>query len=232
LLYTTDEKLVYVGDGSTAGGVAVGSGSGGSGGNPTINYTVDTFVGDGATTVYTASQSIATTAAVLITFDGVVQHTTEYSVSGTTITFNQNVPNLVDIEVLHIGSSIVNLFSGDSSTVDFTMSQAISSETMIIVTISGVTQHNTSYSVSGDVLTFSAAPATGTDNIQVIHLATTTYVVAATGGGNNAVFIENDTNVTADYTITTNKNAMSAGPITVDNGITVTVSVGSEWSIV
>lgn len=54
----------------------------------------------------------------------------------------------------------------------------------------------------------------------------------ATGGVGNAVFYENDQIVTADYTITTNKNAMSAGPIEIDTGVTVTVPVGSVWSIV
>ena len=54
----------------------------------------------------------------------------------------------------------------------------------------------------------------------------------ATGGGTNDVFYENSINVTTNYTITTNKNAMSAGPITVDNGVTVTVPSGSTWSIV
>lgn len=54
----------------------------------------------------------------------------------------------------------------------------------------------------------------------------------AKGGGNNQVFFENDTNVTASYTITTGKNAMSAGPITVDSGVTVTIPDGSTWSII
>lgn len=54
----------------------------------------------------------------------------------------------------------------------------------------------------------------------------------ATGGGTNDVFYENATNVTDNYTITTNKNAMSAGPITIDSGKTVTVPSGSVWSIV
>jgi len=54
----------------------------------------------------------------------------------------------------------------------------------------------------------------------------------ASGGGGNAAFYENDTNVTVDYTITSGKNAMSAGPITIDDGITVTVPSGSVWTIV
>lgn len=54
----------------------------------------------------------------------------------------------------------------------------------------------------------------------------------ATGGGNNSVFFENEQTVTANYTITTGKNAMSAGPITIDTGITVTVPTDSTWVIV
>ena len=54
----------------------------------------------------------------------------------------------------------------------------------------------------------------------------------ATGGGTDRVFYENDQTVNTNYTISTNKNAMSAGPITVANGITVTVPNGSTWTIV
>lgn len=54
----------------------------------------------------------------------------------------------------------------------------------------------------------------------------------ASGGGANQVFYENDTNVTTNYTITSGKNAMSAGPITLDTGVTVTVPTGSVWTIV
>lgn len=54
----------------------------------------------------------------------------------------------------------------------------------------------------------------------------------AKGGGNNQVFFENDQTVTNDYTITSGKNAMSAGAITIDTGVTVTVPDGSNWVIV
>jgi hypothetical protein len=54
----------------------------------------------------------------------------------------------------------------------------------------------------------------------------------ASGGGSDAVFYENGQNVTTDYTITSSTNAMSAGPITVDSGATVTIPSGSTWTIV
>jgi hypothetical protein len=54
----------------------------------------------------------------------------------------------------------------------------------------------------------------------------------ATGGGNDQIFYENGQLVTASYTITTGTNAMSAGPITIDTGVTVTVPDDSTWVIV
>ena len=46
------------------------------------------------------------------------------------------------------------------------------------------------------------------------------------------VFYENEQNVTTSYTLTTGKNAMSAGPITVDAGVDVTIPSGADWVIV
>jgi hypothetical protein len=54
----------------------------------------------------------------------------------------------------------------------------------------------------------------------------------ATGGGGDQVFIENDQTVTTNYTITTGKNAVSAGPIAIDSGVTVTIPSGSSWVVV
>lgn len=57
-------------------------------------------------------------------------------------------------------------------------------------------------------------------------------VGGATGGGSDDVFYENGQTVSTNYTISTNKNAMSAGPITISSGITVTVPSGSTWVVV
>ena len=54
----------------------------------------------------------------------------------------------------------------------------------------------------------------------------------ATGAGYDRVFYENDQVITGDYTITAGKNAMSAGSITIDTGVTVTIPTGSSWTIV
>lgn len=54
----------------------------------------------------------------------------------------------------------------------------------------------------------------------------------ATGGGTDDAFYENANTITTDYTITTNKNAMSAGPMTINSGVVVTVPDGSVWTVV
>lgn len=61
-------------------------------------------------------------------------------------------------------------------------------------------------------------------------------VGGATGGVSgtvtNKVFYENEQTVSVNYTITSGKNAMSAGPITVADGIVVTIPDGSTYTIV
>jgi len=52
------------------------------------------------------------------------------------------------------------------------------------------------------------------------------------GASTNTVFFENDITVGVGYSITSGKNAMSAGPISINAGIAVTVPSGSSWTIV
>lgn len=52
------------------------------------------------------------------------------------------------------------------------------------------------------------------------------------GGAVGGIFYENDQLVAANYTIPGTKNAMTTGPITVDSGVTVTVSTGARWVVI
>ena len=102
--------------------------------------------------------------------------------------------------------------------------------------------------VAGDVhlvtfVTSSTRPASPTEGQIIYETDTNLYYGwkgsawspiggGATGGGTDDVFYENAQTVTANYTITSTKNAMSAGPITIDSGVTVTVPSGSFWTVV
>jgi hypothetical protein len=66
---------------------------------------------------------------------------------------------------------------------------------------------------------------------RVTTMSTVAAAAGAKGGGTDKIFWENDTTVTTSYTISTNKNAVSAGPITIGTG-TVTVQDGSVWTVV
>ena len=66
---------------------------------------------------------------------------------------------------------------------------------------------------------------------RVTTVSTVAAAAGAKGGGTDKIFWENDKTVTTSYTISTNKNAVSAGPITIGTG-TVTVQDGSVWTVV
>ncbi len=85
------------------------------------------------------------------------------------------------------------------------------------------------------------APKTGSNltfNSATGALGATSY----TGDGSNLTGVasavadgciyENSQTISNNYTITTNKNAMSAGPITVASGVTLTIPSGSTYTIV
>ena len=65
---------------------------------------------------------------------------------------------------------LTDTFSGNGSTVAFTMTVAPANTSSIIVAVTGVLQDPSTYSVSGTTLTFSAAPPSGTSNISVRYL--------------------------------------------------------------
>jgi hypothetical protein len=92
----------------------------------------------------TSGQVITTDGAGNLTFS------TVDSVNGPTVVYQDN-------------------FTGDDSTVSFTLSATITDEVLTQVYIDGVYQSKTSYSTSGTTLTFDTAPATGHD-IEVITL--------------------------------------------------------------
>ena len=85
------------------------------------------------------------------------------------------------------------------------------------------------------VLTITGAVS---NNVCNLAWADQTATGGATGGGSDQIFHENGTTVTTNYTVGTTLgatnacNAMSAGPITVNSGVTVTVNSGSRWVIV
>lgn len=77
--------------------------------------------------------------------------------------------------VTQLYNSALDQFDGDGSTVAFTVSRVVGTEKDLDVTVNGVPQDpNSSYTVNGNVVTFTEAPSVGTGNIIVRFRA---YVV-------------------------------------------------------
>ena len=51
------------------------------------------------------------------------------------------------------------------------------------------------------------------------------------GGAEDGVFYENEQSVSSSYTVAATKNAMTAGPITINDGVTVTIETGGRWVV-
>ena len=101
----------------------------------------------------------------------------------------------------------------------------------MLVFISGVKQKTDSYAVINGQLVFSAPPPAATDNIEIIFLGgaviTTPYLSADQFG----IIRINAAEITQNATISLGYNASSAGPLTVANDVTISVSNGSSWTI-
>lgn len=79
-------------------------------------------------------------------------------------------------------------------------------------------------SSTGSKVNFSA----GTKDVFVTYPAGRT---STGGGGGVGALLINDATVIENYTVATGTNALSVGPITVNGGITVTVSGGQRWLV-
>ena len=148
-------------------GAIAGSGGGGSGSSTIYR---ETFSGDGSATSFTLSNTIVDEANTQVYIDGVYQSKLNYSTSGTSLAFTTAPPTGTNnIEVVHIAAVTVsstsgliqNSFTGNGSTVDFTLSITPTDENFTFVFIQGVYQDKSTYTVSGNTITFSTAPQNG-----------------------------------------------------------------------
>jgi hypothetical protein len=203
----------FTGDGSF-GGNGTFTGNGTFGGNLAVNGTGQLRIPNGTTAQRSATPTVGSVRynTTLQTFEGYSTY------SGQTI------------------STITN----STTTATLTTAANHNLSTGTFVTVSGATPsaYNGTFSitVTGDT-TFTYTMLT-----DPLGSATTvgSYLVGswgqigggATGNGGNQVFVLNDQTVTSSYTIPATKNASSAGPITINTGVVVTVDTGSTWVIV
>jgi hypothetical protein len=67
------------------------------------DYLEDEYVANGSQTTYTLTRAVTGTNQILLTIDGIVQPTSAYSISGTTLTISPALPNTTNVRVVHMG---------------------------------------------------------------------------------------------------------------------------------
>lgn len=131
----------------------------------------------------------------------------------------------------------VQRFNGDGSDTTFTLSKTVSNVQDILVSVDGVIQDTSAYTIpDGTTLTFSAAPSSGTGNIFVNYLALTDGSVTApeANKGNfkhGGMFRTNAQSMDSDVTIAATENANVTGPLTIASGSTLTIETGGNVAI-
>tara|TARA_B100000941_G_scaffold284125_1_gene254511 strand:+ start:440 stop:1048 length:609 start_codon:yes stop_codon:yes gene_type:complete len=148
--------------------------------------------GDGSTATFTLDFPVAQAGQLLVSMDGIVQEPSfAYNISLSSgspkITFASAPANGARIFIVYLGRSSISMvsalasphideFNGNGSATAFTLTQVPSgsSANNFLVFVDNVYQRYGSsyaYTVNGATLTFTAAPPSGTNNIQVIQLS-------------------------------------------------------------
>ena len=156
------------------------------------NYDKQLITGDGSTATFTLDFPVAQAGQLLVSLDGIIQEPDfSFNISLSTgtpqITFASAPANGARIFVVFLGRSSVAMvsaqasphideFNGDGSTTAFTLTQvpSASNAANFMVFVDNVYQrYGSSYAftVNGTTLTFTSAPPSGTNNIQVIQLS-------------------------------------------------------------
>src|SRR6056300_579761 len=120
-------------------------------------------------------------------------------------------------------------FSGDGTTTNFTLAQTVTLTAEIEVFVGNVRQDPFSaYTVSGQTLSFTSAPASGTNNIYVVFQGKS--VGETTAGANSIEYgmiksinggYENKATISSDITVDASDNMMVCGPAAFTGTVTV-----------
>ena len=143
-----------------------------------VNSVVESFVFDGNLSL-TLSNHISSLENIFVTFDGLLQLTTEYNVGVNTdiLVLSGQQPIGTIIEVRHLISPSMDnttesfISNGETS---FTLSESIISDVDIFVTFDGLLQGQSSYGVNGNSLTLTESQPNGV-NIGVRKLSS--YII-------------------------------------------------------
>ena len=183
------------------------------------NAVADHYTGNGGAT-YTLSYDTVTNG-VVVSLHGVVQKNgTDFNVTGTSLVFTSVVASPIAIQVIYTGLTLTFPTPADNSVTGAKIAMGSDAQ--------------------GDILYYN-----GTDYVRlakgtagqalVVNSGATAPEWGSAGGpnlGTDAVIRTNAKTIAENITFAGTENGMSAGPITINSGYTVTVTSGSTWTVV
>ena len=179
----------------------------------------DTFTATAGQTAFTLTADVGRESDIIVSINGVVQTNVAFSMSGRVLTFVSGITLNDVVRVVHIGYSPT-----------YTTVQANSIDGTKIAMGSDV---------QGDFLYYNGTNyvrlGAGTSGQALISGGTGGTPSWGTAGGSSfeSGFIRTNVKTnTGNITFAGTENGMTAGPITVANGTTITVVNGSVWTIV
>ena len=166
---STNDTLTIVGAGGITATTTAGTDTLTLTGQTSVNpFTTDFFTtANNSTTAFTLSVTPPSEDNLIVFVEGVYQNKNSYTLSGTTLTLDSAPASGTEV-VVHIiqngvvgAGHVVDEFTGDGSTAAYTLSVTPLNENNTFVYLDGVYQEKSTYSVSGNTLTFGANVTSG-----------------------------------------------------------------------
>ena len=190
---------------------------------PSGNFSASSHNG-GTAGPFAMGQSPGTENAVLAFIDGVRQDPSNYSISGSDLTFTSATPSGTNnVQILVSGDVLgLNVPADDSVAVDELNTTSAGSTGQFLQKSGASTIDWTTVPDEVPTQTGQAGKFLTTDG------STTSW---GSAGAADSVFWENAQTVSSDYTITASTNALTLGHLMINSGITVTIPSGARWYI-
>jgi hypothetical protein len=168
---------------------------------------------------------------------------TKAPIASPTFTGTVAIPNIGNLEAAvaantaktGITTSQANAITANTAKVGITTSQAnaITANTAKVTnaTHTGDVTGSTALTIAAGAVDIAMMSATGTPSGTTYLRGDNSWATVASGNTTTYGLYEHAHTIAANYSITSGNNALTAGPITINTGVSVTVPTGSTWII-
>ena len=170
------------------------------------------------TTIFTLNQDVTSKSDIIVSINGVIQHTPSYELSGVnnrTLTLDNACILNDELRVLHLGFKAISINTGAPD------DNSVSDQKLTVNAVSTT-------KIADDAVT---GPKIADGAISSNHIDSS-FATAGPSIGTNSIIRTNAKTIDEDIVFTGNENGMTVGPITVSANYSVQVVSGSTWTII